>query len=298
MDDDTACFGRVVFERVGGITLCVRGKSVARFNLRDMLWQMGQDPDWFTSALFNGATELSDWIAQAERRRAELGFDDAVTTEADAVAEPVVAATSSQMPSAKPSDGITYARDDVVAGLTSFYKFLAGLHIPESLIVYPPPGGWPMISKDGFPKCSKNDTVLDLVRHIPYIRYPYGSSCEIYEGCSAVDYRAHFKDDYRAYDPFGDAEHELNRKGWTSECNRAPPAHVVVLGSVSDGHGHFLMVDTKEGKAAMNDRQARRSGPWYPIMEFFEIMKEHYRVVKVLPHSGMHVAGYGLEMIQ
>lgn len=63
-----------------------------------------------------------------------------------------------------------YSRERMVAAITSFYKFLRGMHSNSwgaCEFVYPPPTGWPDITSDLFP--GYDDTVLDLVRHLPYI---------------------------------------------------------------------------------------------------------------------------------
>ncbi len=63
-----------------------------------------------------------------------------------------------------------YSRDDVVSVLTSFYEFLVGLHLPASAIKCPPAGGWPDITPEYLAFLKKNDTVVDLIRHIPFIQ--------------------------------------------------------------------------------------------------------------------------------
>ena len=72
------------------------------------------------------------------------------------------------------NDQLVYSRDEVVSELTLFYEFLVGLHLPASAIKYPPPGRWPDITPEGLasavPAMHKNNDVLDLIRHIPFVR--------------------------------------------------------------------------------------------------------------------------------
>jgi len=58
----------------------------------------------------------------------------------------------------------------MVATITSFYKFQAGMHSNTSGscdFSYPPPTGWPGVKRELF--SWYDDTVIDLIRHLPYI---------------------------------------------------------------------------------------------------------------------------------
>jgi hypothetical protein len=66
-------------------------------------------------------------------------------------------------------EGPGYSRDDVVAEINSFYRFLTKLYIPSEAIIYPPPRGWPEITTDEFSFLGKTDKAIDLVRHLPFI---------------------------------------------------------------------------------------------------------------------------------
>lgn len=63
-------------------------------------------------------------------------------------------------------------RDNMIAPFYEYYAFHARLHIPESDIKHPPPGGWPSITRQRLSKSGKlkSEFVLDVLRHLPYIR--------------------------------------------------------------------------------------------------------------------------------
>lgn len=82
-----------------------------------------------------------------------------------------------------------YNRDEVIASVTDFYKFLTThLHFYPSELKTPPPVGWPQINPDRFDYVRKSDTVMDLVRHLPYL--PGGNDAEkwIYDHTVCADY--------------------------------------------------------------------------------------------------------------
>jgi hypothetical protein len=73
---------------------------------------------------------------------------------------------------------MAYSRDEAVAELMSFYEFLVGLHLPDDAIKRPPVGGWPQVTSDQLGFLNRNETVVDLLRHLLYLRtdeyrYPF-----------------------------------------------------------------------------------------------------------------------------
>lgn len=72
-------------------------------------------------------------------------------------------------------EDIVYSREATVAAVSSFYTFLTKMYLPESKLVYPPPGGWPDIvnaSQDILQSFGKSEEVVDLLAHLPYINSP------------------------------------------------------------------------------------------------------------------------------
>lgn len=86
-----------------------------------------------------------------------------------------------------------YDRDKAVAAVTEFYTFLTThLHFDPSERKTPPPTRWPEITPARFSFLGKTDTVIDLLKHLPYL--PEGkeeehiydaTKCAVYVGESA-----------------------------------------------------------------------------------------------------------------
>jgi hypothetical protein len=67
---------------------------------------------------------------------------------------------------------ITYSREEAIAAITDYYKFLTRLYLHESHVVYPPAGGWPAILNADptvLQLLGKSDEVLALLAHLPYV---------------------------------------------------------------------------------------------------------------------------------
>lgn len=85
----------------------------------------------------------------------------------------------------------TYNREQIVAAVTDFYQFLTTLpYVEPDDILYPPPEGWPQITKDRLAFLNKTNEVIELLRHLPYldssrgewIVFPWTNSCDYLKG--------------------------------------------------------------------------------------------------------------------
>ncbi|KAF2429074.1 hypothetical protein EJ08DRAFT_735256 [Tothia fuscella] len=187
----------------------------------------------------------------------------------------------------------SYSRDEVVSEITSFYDFLVKMYLPENAVKYPPEGGWPMI-KEGYLDPAKNATVLDLLKRIPYVD-DNGMDYLIYPQTMCVDYTA-FE---------GEGPHDADP---LSEEQTVLPAHVVALamipGKASNGYWFFL--DTQRGtitrydfvdgptstdlsEEVEDDRENWLEYETYRVPEFFEMLKEDFRTLQVIPRSATEI---------
>ncbi|KAK1843719.1 hypothetical protein CCHR01_13676 [Colletotrichum chrysophilum] len=146
----------------------------------------------------------------------------------------------------------SYSRDEVVAELSSYYEFLTRIFLPPSVVRYPLEGGWQHINRDWMNTFAlgKNDTVLDLMRHIPYIRRDEIDDFEpwhIFERTTAVDCAGD-----KALNFPGESQRKFLFEGWTIQV----PAHVYVLASHPTGRdGHHIFIDTERGTVILADVQ-------------------------------------------
>lgn len=150
----------------------------------------------------------------------------------------------------------TYSRDEIVSELTSFYEFLVSLHLPPSALKIPPPGGWPRITPAYLSFLNKNDTVVDLIRHIPFIRQDWDERdvpFQIYEKTAAVDYDGEaFRGGLRYKHPSPDIAGPM-------EEETTLPAHVMTLAQTRGGRdGYYFFLDTERGTVTMCDFQVGR----------------------------------------
>lgn len=124
----------------------------------------------------------------------------------------------------------TYSRGEIVSTLTTFYQFLTTMYIPNSDVLHAPPGGWPHITKETFAFLRKNDRVVDLLRHIPYVRRDSQHDIhQVEELCVMIDYRNRGR--YSRFEPLEEI------------CTI--PAHVVTLAEPwKSVNGAFLLLDT------------------------------------------------------
>ncbi|KAH6707937.1 hypothetical protein BKA61DRAFT_615986 [Leptodontidium sp. MPI-SDFR-AT-0119] len=68
-----------------------------------------------------------------------------------------------------PLPDVGYSHEKMVATITSFYAFLKAMHSTTAGLgdfMYPPPTGWPHITRSHFPYYTKR--VVELIRHLPY----------------------------------------------------------------------------------------------------------------------------------
>jgi hypothetical protein len=130
---------------------------------------------------------------------------------------------------------------EVVTALQTFYSFLARLPwLEPSDILEPPADGWPNISCDNFAPLGKNRTVIDLLKHLPYLRMdgPFERYTLIWS-TYPCDYR---RDYFQVVAPGIDCWEIPD----TSERDQNFPEWVVPL-TYGKVHGQYIMLDTTDG---------------------------------------------------
>jgi hypothetical protein len=65
---------------------------------------------------------------------------------------------------------IHYSREATVAAFEDYFEFLTAMYMDPAVIQTPPEGGWPQITVESMRPLGKTDEVVDLLRHLPYIR--------------------------------------------------------------------------------------------------------------------------------
>ena len=153
-----------------------------------------------------------------------------------------------------------YSRDQVIHEITSFYTFLTHLHIPPSELRFPPAGGWPSINAQSYSFLKKNDTVIDLLRHLPYFtREESACGPEIYYLTAVVDYEG---EQIRSEIGFAEEHRQgvslFSIEPQASEGETTIPPYMLVLASETSGaDGFWFLLDTDRGTMTLYESGGR-----------------------------------------
>jgi hypothetical protein len=136
-----------------------------------------------------------------------------------------------------------YSREITVKAIRSYYAFLAAKlgAIRPSCIIEPPVGGWPNITTASLAPLEKTDEVVDLLRHLPYIKRD-----------STSEWNEKIAPDTDAF-RYGGAD-VMPSNGTASDMwppgAGEIPAHVAVL-TMGARYGSWLLLDTVEGQSVL-----------------------------------------------
>ncbi|TQV93182.1 hypothetical protein IF1G_07760 [Cordyceps javanica] len=182
--------------------------------------------------------------------------------------------SSSDGPSWKPA----------VDAVRKYYNFLVEElgAIPADCVEHAPEEGWPSISEGSLAGLEKTKEVVDVLRHLPYIKYCHGFNVQIAFGTEALDYRG-------AEVAVGD------RSRWIPHGSLEFPPHVVVL-TADDSPGSYgsqILLDTKKNtfsdyqpggpsRAPESNAETNPDDFWHsretrPVAEFFGLWEERFR---------------------
>lgn len=165
-------------------------------------------------------------------------------------------------------------REELVSELTSFHEFLVGLHLPPDALKRPPPGGWPSINQQQLRYLNKDDDVIDVLKHIPYIRQdedlePY----QIYEHCVCNDLTGVFFEQYSKEDR--DAH-------ITEPIGEEIDSSIVTLARADSRDGWFIFYHTAQHTIEMVDYQVGKRTRDYSVKDFFEMLRDEFRKLKII----------------
>lgn len=204
-------------------------------------------------------------------------------------------------------EDITYSREATVAAIRDYYQFLVKLYLDESSILYPPEGGWPEI-KNAAPnilnELGKTEEVVSLLAELPYIRADGGRRIDGAPENTFADWLDNFRSMKRGAD--GDGL-RLVSEGY--EFYRIAPPHVIGLTSGADQEIFVLdtelgivswyevrgeisidasrepVLDDPEDYAPENELEWRYGTVAWAIPDFFELLKDQYRMLHFIPVS-------------
>lgn len=144
-------------------------------------------------------------------------------------------------PSSSQALAISDLQTELATALQDFYGFLTLLPwLEPSDVLEPPAQGWPNINSDNFAPLHKNSAVIELLKHLPYLRMdgPYEKYALVWS-TYPCDYR---RDYFQKVKPGIDCWEIPD----TSERDFSFPEWVVPL-TYGKVNGQYIMLDTTDG---------------------------------------------------
>ncbi|KAF9876155.1 hypothetical protein CkaCkLH20_06601 [Colletotrichum karsti] len=192
---------------------------------------------------------------------------------------------------------MAYDRDEFVRLLTDYYNF-CNRTFWNATIAQAPAGGWPSVNQETLANLKRNDTVIDLLRHIPYVEYAENDLIHtplIMKNTPVIDYR---REDIQQ--KIREGEIEGIAAPFTGRDPAIPPSCAGI--AICRGRsGYQVILDTDDGYIYWGDPEGQHDEPapelnstlrrfegdeaneWragfnvYEPAEFFTICKERFR---------------------
>jgi len=122
-----------------------------------------------------------------------------------------------------------YSRDSTVTAITALYKHLIKHpYLDASALLFPPPTGWTTLDETALRAIGKTETVIDLLRHLPYLDGKGSGHMIAYETIP-VDFT-------------------VDATALIETISEFPiPGHCVYITDGSGREGYRLIIDTEEG---------------------------------------------------
>lgn len=204
-----------------------------------------------------------------------------------------------------------YSETATIAAIQRYFEFLTQLYLPAAAIKEPTPTGWPEITREAFAALNKDDTVVSLLAHLPYLSkedYDFQDfdEIEVAGGCQFADWRLQVpaNDD-------GNAEEIRREVGLVKEGHLWDKVPSHVFGLTTGGRDKSIpLLDTRRGvvywidapnnlvehyegrsdaleptKVRMGDEawDFAADAPMWSIEGFFEMLKEEFRAMRMVP---------------
>lgn len=205
----------------------------------------------------------------------------------------------------------TYSESGTIAAIRTYFQFLTKLYLPAAAIKDPTPTGWPEITREAFAALDKDDTVVSLLAHLPYLSkegcdFQDSDEIEVAGSCQFADWRLQIP-------PSGDRNAQDTRRevGLVTEGHLWDKVPSHVFGLTTGGRDKSIMLlDTRrnviywidapddlvehyEGrsdelgptKVRMGDEawEFAADAPMWSIEGFFEMLKEEFRAMRMIP---------------
>lgn len=207
-------------------------------------------------------------------------------------------------------EDMEYDEDECVKVIEDYYAFLTAMYLDPAKVRYPPEGGWPEITSEVFEGLNKIDTVISLLRRLPYIDSG-DDETQLAARAAAADWASVATS---LINQRFDAE-KLRIITEGSEASQTDCRHVIGLTQGGSDTELFLLdteqacifwlecpgeVEIEASQAAIGDDpeeyapedeiEWRREATAWEISDFFELLKDRFRALKMVPISEIDVA--------
>lgn len=210
--------------------------------------------------------------------------------------------SSIRLPRIMPTlEQISYSREATIAAFNDYYDFLTKMYLPEDFVKTPPveEGYWPSITKEKLNLLVKNNEVFELMRRLPYL----------YHESYLVAYTKAAEWPYLLEEPISSQKEIEELRIFTEGLdwpNIPPSAFAFTISSENDA---VCILDTRFGLVYWLDPPNFEDGPirepfldkelleictpeseheWrnhpaWAIADFFEVMKNEFRLLRSVP---------------
>ncbi|KAF6794599.1 hypothetical protein CSOJ01_13672 [Colletotrichum sojae] len=152
---------------------------------------------------------------------------------------------------------MVFDQDEFVHLLTDYYQFCNRVFW-HCTVRQAPLGGWPSITPESLAGLAKNDIVIDLLRHVPYVDYPEQDilACKpiIMDHTTIIDYRSE-ETHKRVQNKIEDYTEPYN-----NGHPPIPPSCACIATRLSR-NGYFVAVDTDDGYIYCGDPNGQHDEP-------------------------------------
>lgn len=181
-------------------------------------------------------------------------------------------------------------RKAIAAELLSYYEFLTSMYLPKDALKRAPDEGWDIVNAERFGFLNKTDTVLDIYKHIPYIKHDAGDGYFIAKSTTCIDYTG---------------EVFLKRKLRTRLASEAgpegpeghggplwdrlrQPEHIAILADcVQSRNGFYIALDTRDGTAArlrpLDEQDSPAAYEYDSLHELLRDLKQKFINLELIP---------------
>ena len=191
------------------------------------------------------------------------------------------------------AQAMPYDRDAVVSYMTEYYELLIALaYLKESDISRPPPTGWTeyQLLMNMLAPAKRSDSVMDLIKHLPYVHRKGIWKMTIYPEVCAFSYLKEHNSDL-ADETSEDALQHFHERVMSFE-GQVTPAGMIAL--ASDRRADAWLLDVDEGvvyncDSMLHDEDAPEEEPWRrggrrcEIKDFFEEIYGHVKSLLIIP---------------